>query len=293
MRALLAGWFSFPWMGATAGDLLAAEVVGRWLDEAGCPYDMALASTLGSGVDAFAVDPDDYTHLVFICGPLGQGEPATTLFERFAHARLIGVDLSMLAPLEQWNPFDLLLERDSSRTARPDVAFLAHVACVPLIALVLVHEQKEYPEGRHREVHEAIRSALAGMDVAVVPVDTCLDPANLTGLRTPAQILSVLARADVVVTTRLHGLVLGLRAGVPVVAVDPVAGGAKVHRQAQVLGWDAVLLPEHADPAAITRLVRRCLEPAARTAAAACADRARAALAPVREELLAELRRSG
>jgi len=51
----------------------------------------------------------------------------------------------------------------------------------------------------------------------------------------------------VVVTTRLHGLVLGLKQGVPVLAVDPVAGGAKVAAQAAAWGWP-VLLPRSGHP---------------------------------------------
>ena len=58
--------------------------------------------------------------------------------------------------------------------------------------------------------------------MAVVAIDTRLD-ANRTGLRTPAQVESLIARTDVVVTTRLHGLVLALKNGVPAVAIDTVA----------------------------------------------------------------------
>jgi hypothetical protein len=43
---------------------------------------------------------------------------------------------------------------------------------------------------------------------------------------------------------RLHGLVLALRAGVPVLAVDPVAGGGKVTAQAAAWDWPAVLAAE-------------------------------------------------
>jgi polysaccharide pyruvyl transferase WcaK-like protein len=53
--------------------------------------------------------------------------------------------------------------------------------------------------------------------------------------------------ADVVVTTRLHGLVLALKQGVPVLAVDPVAGGARVATQAAAWGWP-VLLPRSGNP---------------------------------------------
>ena len=51
----------------------------------------------------------------------------------------------------------------------------------------------------------------------------------------------MIGRADVVVTTRLHGLVLALKQGVPALAVDPVAGGAKVAAQAAVWGWPVLL----------------------------------------------------
>lgn len=38
----------------------------------------------------------------------------------------------------------------------------------------------------------------------------------------------------------MHGLALALKAGVPALGVDPVAGGGKVSRQAEALGWPAV-----------------------------------------------------
>jgi polysaccharide pyruvyl transferase WcaK-like protein len=43
----------------------------------------------------------------------------------------------------------------------------------------------------------------------------------------------VISRLDLVITMRMHGLVLALKHGVPALAVDPVAGGAKVTAQAQ------------------------------------------------------------
>lgn len=292
MRALVTGWFSFAWYGTTAGDLLAAEVVEGWLQDARIPYDRAVAPTVGEGVDALTCDALRYTHLVFVCGPLGNGEPVTTLLERFAHARQIAVDVSMLQPVETWQPFDLLLERDSDRTARPDVSLLADVPAVPVVALCLVHEQKEYENGLHARVHEVMREALARAAVAVVTVDTCFDPPNTQGLATPGQVLAVLGRCDVVVTTRLHGLVLGLKAGVPVVAVDPVAGGAKVSRQAAALGWEEVLLADEADVDALLSALERCLRPEARAAATARVAAATDALRPVREAFLSEFGRT-
>ena len=72
-------------------------------------------------------------------------------------------------------------------------------------------------------------------------VDTRLAHGDWRSPATAEQVEAVIARADVVVTTRLHGLVLALKQGVPALAVDPVAGGAKVAAQAAVWGWPVLL----------------------------------------------------
>ena len=57
-------------------------------------------------------------------------------------------------------------------------------------------------------------------------IDTQLD-ANTTELLSASEVESLIARMDAVVTTRLHGLVLAVKNGVPAVAIDPVAGGSE------------------------------------------------------------------
>lgn len=288
MKVLVAGWFSFEEMGATAGDLLARDLVCEWLEEAGRAYDVAVAPPFTGGVDWQAVEPTDYSELVFVCGPFGNGWPITELLPRFAHCRLFGVDLTMLQPLDEWNPFDVLLERDSSRTARPDIAFLSKAPGVPVVGLVLVHHQKEYADGAHEETDAAIESVLAARDVAVVRIDTRLD-VNAGGLRTPAQVEALIARMDAVVTTRLHGLVLALKNGVPVVAVDPVAGGAKVSRQAETIGWPVISHAEEPDRSEIARTLDFCLTDEARLLARSCASGAAEAIGAVRDQFLIDL----
>lgn len=274
-RALVAGWFSFEWMGATAGDLMVRDVTCRWLDGVGREYDVAMAPPFTGGVDWRAVDPAAYSHVIFVCGPFGNGEPVTAFLERFAGARRIGLNLSMLQPLEEWNPFDLLIERDSSAAANPDMSMAAERARVPVVGKILVHVQREYGDrGRHDVVHAAIERLLAERPAAIVPIDTRLDVENAGGLRTSAEIDALIGRMDVVVTTRLHGTVLALRNGVPVVAVDPVAGGAKVSRQARALGWRVVLVGDEATDAALEQAFAYCLTAAARIEARACAVRA-------------------
>src|SRR5688572_13868634 len=204
MKTLVAGWFSFEQMGASAGDLLARDLVCDWLRQAGHAYDVALAAPFTGGVDWQSVDPANYSHVVFVCGPFGNGEPVTGFLERFAGRTLVGLNLSMLQPLEIWNPFDLLLERDSSVRANPDLTFAARAPRVPIVGIVLIDTQPEYGS---RDLHEAANAAIqrlvASRPMAAVRIDTRLDCSS-TGLRSPEEVESLIARMDLVLTTRLH-----------------------------------------------------------------------------------------
>lgn len=289
MKTLVAGWFSFEQMGASAGDLLARDVACDWLRAAGRAYDVALAAPFTGGVDWRTADPAAYDPVLFVCGPFGNGPPLTQFLERFAGRRLVGLNLTMLDPLERWNPFDLLIERDSSARCHPDLAFLAREPRVPVVGLVLIDSQPEYgPRDRHKAANASLRRLAAARGAAVVPIDTRLDE-NRTGLGSSSQVESLIARMDVVLTTRLHGTVLALKNGVPALAVDPVAGGAKIKRQAETLGWPLVFTADAVTDDQLAEAFDFCLEKAARDKARDCAVRARDALRRAREEFLATL----
>jgi len=81
----------------------------------------------------------------------------------------------------------------------------------------------------------------------------------------------MIARMDVVLTTRLHGTVLAIKNGVPAIVVDPVSGGDKVSRQARSIGWPFLFSSNGAAPEALIRTLDQCLAPAARELARACA----------------------
>ena len=78
-KVLITGWFSFEYMGATAGDLMARDVVNQWLDNNDISYDVALAYPFKGGVKWQDVESQDYSHVIFICGPFGNGEPLIDL----------------------------------------------------------------------------------------------------------------------------------------------------------------------------------------------------------------------
>lgn len=246
---------------------------------------MATASPFEGGVDWRQTDPLTYTFVVFVCGPAGNGPPLTDFFDHFRHRQVIGINLSMLESLEIWNPFALLIERDSSRGARPDLALLPDAGRVPVVGLVLIDSQPEYSSHHMGKAHALIDRFVAGRDMAVVRIDTRLD-ANQTGLRTAAEVESLIARMDVVITTRLHGTVLALKHGVPVIAIDTVAGGAKVTRQVRSLGWSVGLAAEDLTLERMASAFDVCLSPEARARALECRARAMPALLQARHDFI-------
>jgi Polysaccharide pyruvyl transferase len=293
VKTLVAGWFSFDEVVATVGDLLARDVVCQWLDRAGVPYDVANAPLVGGGVDWRAVDPDAYQRVVFVCGPFGRRPLLEELVARFQGRPLVGVDLSMLEGEGAWNPFDLLWARDGGRgIARPDLSFAApEPPRLPVAAVLLAQPQGEYAGGLHRAAGAAMRRLPDLRSVALLHTDT--DLLDGDRVRSAAEVVSVIARSDVVVTTRMHGLVLALREGVPAVAIDPIAGGAKVSRQAEAVGWPATLLAEDLTDRALGEVFDWCLSDEARERARACAQDARRRVGDLEREFLAALERRG
>jgi hypothetical protein len=296
MRALVCGWFSFEPMGATAGDLQARAVACRWLEEAGVAHDVACAPVFATGVDWRTADPRAYTHLLFVCGPFDPDRPPVAeLLERFSGTWLIGLDISLERSPAEGDPFAVLFERDSPRGGAPDLAFVAAPARVPVAGVILVPHQREYGErARHADAEALIDRGLRPRALARVDLDTALtnEPStrDTASLRNPAEVESLIARVDVVVTTRLHGLVLALKAGVPAVAVDPVAGGAKVAHQARRIGWPHARAADEADERWLGAALEDCLRPDAGERARAVAARAADELERVRTRFVATLR---
>jgi hypothetical protein len=235
------------------------------------------------------MNPRDYSHVIFVCGPFGNGPPITEFLQHFSRCRMIGLNLSMLDPLDEWNPFERLWERDSSVIARPDLAFLSKQPLVPIAGLVLIDSQPEYREkDSHQHANQALRKLTADRGAAVVNIDTRLD-VNTTGLFTYAQIESLIARMDLVLTTRLHGTVLAIKNGVPALVIDSVVGGGKIRRQADAIGWPCVFPVESVTDEALQRAFSYCLTSEARERAKDCASRAREQIENVRAAFIEAL----
>lgn len=242
VRIVVAGWPSFIDGEATAGDVLAIAQVADALRGPGRRVEQLFSPVLdGAAESATSVDPAGCSHLVFACGPV-RGRQVAELHDRFAAARRIAVGVSVPDPADPAaTGFHRILARDTagSSAATPDLCRRApDPVPVPVAGVVLAPGQPEYGDRRrHERVHAVLEDWLAGLDAARLALDTRIDPRDWRHPATADQFRAVLGRLDIVVTTRLHGLVLGLGAGVPVLAVDPVAGGAKVAAQGRVLGW--------------------------------------------------------
>ena len=290
MRTLVAGWFSFTGMNVTAGDVLAREVACRWLREAGLPFDVANADALDGAVDWRTEDPRQYQQVLFVCGPFRENAITAGFLERFAGCRLIGLNLSMLQSVQQWNPFHVLFERDSDRTRRPDIVFASEQPLVPVVGLLLVHPQPQYGKrALHEVAGKALRRLIVSRPMAVIPIDTCFE-GNKTELRSSAEIESLIARMDLVFTTRLHGLVLALKHGIPALALDPIAGGAKIRQQCEVIGWPVMFTADQLLDAELAAAFEYCRTDKARAKAAECRDHARGELELLHQDFIAAVR---
>ncbi|MFD7701293.1 polysaccharide pyruvyl transferase family protein [Streptomyces caelestis] len=262
-RVLLTGWFSFRDGEATAGDVLALRRVEEVLRGAGMAYDVVWSP--GFRPEALHFDdvrPGDHSHLVFVCGPL-HGPQVEELHRRFAHCVRIAVGTSVIDPDgAAVTGFHRVLARDApgSEPSEDLAARAPAVPARPVVGVILTHGQQEYAgQRRHGQVAELVTRWLAGKDCARLELETRLDTRDWHLSATPAQVQSVLARLDLVVTDRLHGLVLALRVGTPVLAIDPVAGGAKVTAQARACGWPALLAAERLDARRLERWWDWCL----------------------------------
>lgn len=287
MRVLVAGWFSFDEVIATVGDELGADVVVGWLAGSAVDHDVAWAPYLGRGVDWRDVDPADYTHLVFVSGPVSDAPLLRELTAAFAGARRWAVNVSVVSEAGR-ALFDRVWERDAPGVARPDLAIGTTTADLPVLAVAFAPAQAEYGErSRADQVRAAIEEWLA--DRALPWFELTMDLFEKPHARHPAQVEALVRRADVVVSMRLHALVLGLAHGVPVVACDAIAGGAKVTAQAGALGWPLVLDPDGVTPTGLDDALAHALSGRLAAAVPAALERGLAANETARAWFTAQL----
>ena len=258
-RALVAGHFSFPGGRGTFGDVESMEMVCQWLAEARIPYDVASNGEDGvSGPRLLEIDPAKYSIFIFVCGPwYPRKKIHALLLKQFGHCLKIGVNLTVAEP--GLAGFDALLARDNPQEHRADLAFARQPERLPVVGVLLVERQAAYgSRQRHLYVKKVFEEYLSSGKVVPLHFDTVIYD-NRAGLKSGAAFESLLRKVDVLITNRLHGLVLGLKNNVPVVAVDSVAGGGKVSAQANALGWPVLVPVEELSVEKLDETVEECL----------------------------------
>lgn len=266
-RVLVVGWPSVLHGEATAGDVLALRTVEGALSTAGIGHDTAWSPVMcpPGGLVLEDAEPGLYSHLVFVCGPAA-GTPLVELHERFAHCTRVAIGVSII---DSDDPavtgFHRIFARDRPGSPpQPDLATVAPLtpkaSLPPVLGVFLTAGQREYgTRRRHDAVKGTVETWLSRVDAGRLDLDTRLDPRDWRLPASPEQLQTVIRRLDAVVTMRMHGLVLALRAGVPALALDPVKGAGKVTAQAHALGWPAVLSAAAVSESALDHQLAWCL----------------------------------
>ncbi|OEO28007.1 hypothetical protein VW23_006810 [Devosia insulae DS-56] len=228
--------------GATLGDLMAVDNFSQDLRAAGVEHAVISGQMDWSGhlrvESPFMLKPKARA-LVFVCGPLTNDPHLVDVLAVHRNARKLAVGVSVLAQQPGIvDRFDVVVARDGTDSATFDLAVSSVVPPtvqphLRTVGLCFRGAQQEYGTASLHDRAEGLLRELAakrGLDVRII--DTVLRPDN-----TPTDIRNAFAAVDCVFTTRMHGALLSLAAGKPVLAVDQVPGSAKVLSVVGATGW--------------------------------------------------------
>jgi hypothetical protein len=226
----------------TVGDLMAVYNVASELRIRGFAVDIAWRGSLHD-LSPYCVDPDAvdarcYAAMVFVCGPLHAA--FAPLFAKFAQVKRIAVGVSIPPGFDPLKFVHAFLPRDSGVQITFDLALanvgyphlsLPATARLRQVGICLVGPQGEYGDSDgHGLAAQLVNSACE--DQQKIRVNTLLDH----GRALPASVELDVQCSAVLVTTRMHGALLALYHGVPVVALDQIKGSAKVSRMLRAAG---------------------------------------------------------
>jgi hypothetical protein len=272
-------WYGARHRGAaTIGDQYAIENLSSRLSALGVRH--AVLSALPLAVKAPVVrEPlhlQEIEVLVHVCGPLLPAAFDVDLYRRSRVRMAVGV--SLLSQHRRFNKaLDAIVVRDGQRPETYDLS-LARFATTPApatglhgaaprIGLCVREHQPEYGEAAifHEKAQRLFTTAIEASGAPTHEIDTVLRPRN-----TQADIEAAFRRADIIATTRMHGAILGLAFGKPVVAIDQVEGGAKVANLLGRIGWPLVFRGDSVRQADINRAFAMARSPAIHEVVARC-----------------------
>lgn len=286
LTSKLSAWFSSPppcsdlvlvwwgtWQrGATVGDRLAVDNLSRRLREAGLSHSL-LSHPIHAAVgdlatsDPFALAPQIKT-LVFVCGPMVGTKRVRRLLWCCRHTTVLAAGVSLL---EQQQEVNQTLKAFVARDGVPGAIFDLAVDSIlspelharperlaqPRIGICLRGSQKDYGADRDQSrLAESLMESIVGrLPAHYERINTVLSAGN-----TPEKILCQICSVDLLLTTRLHGSLLALASGVPVIALDQISGGGKLTEVLGRITWPYCFPVDKVDVFQLQSLMTRMLE---------------------------------
>lgn len=263
---LLCWWGSIPGE-VTIGDLMAVDNLSAELHARG--HEHAILSHPRFAVDGhfkchtLPLVKSEVRTLVFVCGPLLSIPRFVALFRMFPAARKLAVGVSVLPGEGTINSLvSQFVARDGMTPSFFDMA-LSEVKAVSIpkqdrplrVGLCFRGRQKEYGSA-------SCKADRAEALLERVAATISSQPARIStelSFNSPDHIRSQLEEVDIVFTTRLHGSLLTLALGKPVIAVDQIVGGAKVLPLLTRIEWPYVLPVDQASEQQLEGMVRDIL----------------------------------
>jgi hypothetical protein len=251
---LLFWWGSYGFKGGpTMGDLLAVNNLSSRLHQRGIVHAVISHPELQIPghlpvEDIYSIKP--VRRVVLVCGPITDSRDLSDLLSVHRHAIKIAAGVSVLANHARMNRrFHHIVGRDGIDPSYFDLAISKTVEPAgnrrfETVGVCLRGPQSEYGTRRAGMAHQAeatFNNAARELALRPLEIDTVLSPQNGAGA-----IHAGFAASDIVLTTRMHGALLALAAGKPVIAIDQVPGGAKVSAVIGKTGWPFVFRAEQA-----------------------------------------------
>lgn len=249
---LLFWWGSYGFRGGpTIGDLMAVDNLSSRLRLRGIEHavishpELQIPGHLPVD-DLYAIKPAK--KLVFVCGPITYSRDLNDLLSVHRHATKIAAGVSILPNHARMNRrFHHIVGRDGVDPSYFDLAVSETVEPIEkgrleTAGVCLRGPQGEYGARRAAMAPQAeamFQDVVRGSALYPIEIDTVLSPENGAG-----KIHAGFAESDIVLTTRMHGALLALAAGKPVIAIDQVPGGAKVSAVIGRTGWPFVFQAE-------------------------------------------------
>jgi len=267
-KALIVGAFSSVDKACTLGDVETVQVLESWLIEKNIEYDIfdEINFFKKNKIKFEYINPKAYDILFYICGPFGMGSfDPLNIKKDFKHCKKIGVNISVSRDdiTSYDGHIDYIIARDSKTIKNPDLVFNIKNTKVPVIGVFLVHPNGPKELRCHENIQKQVWNFFYKTKYARIDLDTLITTRkheNKTRVYSSDILNSLICKCDVIISTRLHGIVYALKNKIPVLAIDPIIGGGKVQKQAESINWPAFINGENATAENISLEIKKILE---------------------------------